>query len=108
MQLLVPLAVMLYASTFLIPPDVSLPQVIRPAPFLAMQSWITIYSVGLLTRMPSASRPALRQKSSSLQSISQFLTSIHDDESMSMPSVLGPLPSTLLRIVIPSTVTLWE
>jgi len=35
-------------------------------------------------------------------------TSIHDDESISIPSVLGPLPSTLFRMVMPSTVTLWE
>src|SRR5215218_9382668 len=86
------------------PPEVSLPNVSRPPPLRAMHLRITTYSVGRLTRSPSQSLPAFRQKSSSLQSISQFSTNTHEEESMSTPSVLGPWPSSLLRMVTPSTV----
>src|SRR5690554_18755 len=100
----VPFALRSCASTYRMPPEVSLPQVKSPPPALDMQLRITTYSVGLFTRSPSASRPALRQKLSSLQSISLFSTRIKEEESISMPSVLGPCPPILLRIVIPSTV----
>src|SRR6266540_877874 len=89
------LAVRSVANTCRIPPDVSLPSVTNPAPLLARHFLITIYSAGLFTRNPSQSRPAFKQKLSSLQSISQFWINIQLEESTSTPSVLGPWPSSL-------------
>src|SRR5215831_14975400 len=89
-------------------PDVSLPNVTNPAPRRAVDLRITTYSVGLLTRNPSQSLPAFKQKLSSLQSMSQFSINIQVEESTSTPSVLGPLPSSLFFIVSPSTVRLVE
>ena len=40
--------------------------------------------------------------------MSQCCTSTSEEESMSTPSVLGPLPPMLLRMVMPSTVTFCE
>src|SRR6187551_1773419 len=85
-------------------PDVSLPRVTSPAPRWAVHFLITTYSVGLFTRRPSQSLPAFRQKLSSLQSISQFSINVQVEESTSIPSVLGPLPSSLFFMVTPSTV----
>src|SRR5882757_5697391 len=90
------------------PPEVSLPRVSRPPPLRAMHLRMTTYSVGRFTRSPSQSRPDLRQKSSSLQSMSQFCINTQVEESTSMPSVLGPLPSSLLRTTMPSAVTYFE
>ena len=104
----VPCALRFCASRCLIPPEVSLPKVISPPPFREIQLRITTYSVGRLTLRPSQSRPALRQKLSSLQSISQFCTRTKVDESISIPSVLGPLPPILFRITTPSTVIYFE
>src|SRR5215471_17276270 len=89
-------------------PDVSLPNVTNPAPRRAVHLRMTTYSVGLFTRKPSQSLPAFKQKLSSLQSISQFSINTQVEESMSIPSVLGPLPSSLFFIVTPSTVRLVE
>src|SRR4051812_751806 len=89
------------------PPEVSLPNVKSPPPLRAMQLRITTYSVGRFTLSPSASRPDFKQKSSSLQSISQFSTSTHVDESISTPSVLGPFPSSLFFIVTP-LIVIWS
>ena len=97
----VPSASRLYPNILRILPEVSLPQVMRPAPLRAIQLRITIFSVGRFTRRPSASRPDLMQILSSLQSMSQFSTNTWVDESMSMPSVLGPCPPILLLIVNP-------
>src|SRR5215204_87090 len=80
------------ARTCRMPPEVSLPSVTSPAPLLARLFLITTYSVERFTRRPSQSRPAFRQKLSSLQSISQFSINTHDEESTSTPSVLGPCP----------------
>src|SRR6187549_3304570 len=85
-------------------PLVSLPRVTSPAPRRAIHFLITTYSVGLFTRRPSQSLPAFKQKLSSLQSISQFSINVHVDESTSIPSVLGPLPSSLFFITTPFTV----
>src|SRR5678815_2644546 len=78
------------ASTCRIPPEVSLPNVTSPPPLRARHFLISTYSVGLFTRRPSQSRPAFKQKLSSLQSISQFSINTQVDESTSTPSVLGP------------------
>src|SRR6187397_3687778 len=85
-------------------PLVSLPRVTSPAPRRAIHLRITTYSVGLFTRSPSQSLPAFKQKLSSLQSMSQFSTKVHVEESTSTPSVLGPLPSSLFLITTPFTV----
>ena len=45
---------------------------------------------------------------SSLTSMSAWETSMSWEESMSMPSVEGPWPSSLLRMMRPSRVTSWE
>src|SRR6187549_2722610 len=92
------------ASTWRMPPEVSLPNVTSPAPRRATHLRITTYSVGLFTLRPSQSRPAFRQKLSSLQSISQFSINVQVEESTSIPSVLGPLPSSLFFITTPFTV----
>src|SRR6187551_2283144 len=89
-------------------PDVSLPRVTSPAPRWAVHFLITTYSVGLFTRRPSQSLPAFKQKLSSLQSMSQFSINDQVEESTSMPSVLGPFPSSLFLTVIPSTVIYFE
>src|SRR5678815_5163580 len=86
-------------------PLVSLPNVTSPAPRRAMHLRITTYSVGLFTRSPSQSLPAFKQKLSSLQSISQFSINVYVEESTSMPSVLGPLPSSLFFITTPVSYT---
>src|SRR4030095_208028 len=86
------------------PPLVSLPNVTSPAPRRAMHLRMTTYSVDLFTRSPSQSLPAFKQKLSSLQSISQFSINVHVEESTSIPSVLGPLPSSLFFITTPFTV----
>ena len=85
-------------------PDVSLPQVTNPAPLRAVQLRITTFSVGRFTRSPSASLPDLIQMLSSLQSMIQSSIRIFVDESISIPSVLGPCPPILLSTVIPLTV----
>src|SRR6187401_3657849 len=85
-------------------PLVSLPNVTSPAPRRAIHLRITTYSVGLFTRSPSQSLPAFKQKLSSLQSISQFSINVHVEESTSIPSVLGPLPSSLFFMITPFTV----
>src|SRR5687767_11014193 len=101
----VPLPLRFVARMCLIPPEVSLPSVSNPAPLRARQFLMTTYSVGRFTRRPSQSLPDLIQKLSSLQSISQFSTNTHDEESISTPSVLGPWPPTLFCISNPSTLT---
>src|SRR5207249_1833583 len=85
----VPFPYKLVAYTWRMPPEVSLPSVNKPPPLRAIQLRITMYSVGLFTRKPSQSRPAFKQKSSSLQSMSQFSISTQVEESTSTPSVLG-------------------
>src|ERR1035437_5120256 len=75
-------------STLRMPPEVSLPMVTPAAPPRTVLSYILIFSVGRLTRRPSASRPALRQIASSLQSRSQCATSTSDEESISNPPEL--------------------
>ena len=101
---LVPKPLILETKTCPISPLVSLPMVNNPEPASATQSRITTYSVGRSTRRPSQSRPAFKQKLSSLQSMSQFCTRIYLEESMSIPSVLGPWPPILFLMVKPSTV----
>src|SRR5690606_32181644 len=103
MPTLVPCARRFLAKICRIPPEVSLPEVISPPPRRDTQFWIRTYSVGRFMRRPSQSLPDLIQKLSSLQSISAFCTNIHDEESISMPSVLGTCPPILFCTTIPST-----
>ena len=88
-----------------IPPEVSLPKVIPAVPFRTVMSRTTTFSVGRFTRKPSASLPDFNTMASSLFSISQFSTRTFEEESTSTPSVLGPTPPMLLRMVSPPTFT---
>src|SRR3954469_16732884 len=88
--------------TLRMPPAVSDPMEMPP-PAPMVQSEMRMFSDGLLTRRPSASRPDLTQMSSSSQLMSQRVMFTSEDESMSMPSELAARRGA--RMVRPSIST---
>ena len=86
------------SKTFRMQPEVSLPQVISPAPLRAMHPTNNeIFSVGRFTRTrPSASLPAFRQILSSLLICPQFSIGILVLESMSIPSYWDHAPYVII------------
>ncbi|MNC46142.1 hypothetical protein D3C75_951470 [compost metagenome] len=87
------------------PPDVSLPKVMPAWASRTMQSRTFTWRQGRATRSPSQSRPALMHRASSLTAMSQRSTSTRSDESISIPSVEGPRPPRLLRMIRSDTFT---
>ena len=86
----VPFETMLLATTFRMPPAVSLPSTTAPCARRTVQLVMVTFSVGRPTLLPSASLPDLMQIASS--PVSKYESEMRTSrlESTSMPSVLAP------------------
>ena len=89
----VPTETQLRAVMLRMPPEVSLPMTPAPWPWNMTQLVVLTNSVGRLVRRPSWSRPDLITMQSSLVLKKQSEMRTLREESMSMPSLLGPSPS---------------